>query len=159
MIDTRELRYGNLVTIDNPIHWKKMKDIPVFILKVESYDGEDFPKSNGHCGLYYESTRETFNQMSEFINPILLTEDILLKLGFELQHMGNKHYTINDPNGYKDSHKISIFPTMNEQWHIAFSDNLGGYKDYIPTTKVQYLHKLQNLYFALTNKELTIQLN
>lgn len=89
-------------------------------------------------------------------DPIPLSEDILLRLGFKCVHKNNTHYTINDPNGFKDSHKISIFPTMNDQWHIAFSDMLGGYKDYIPTTKLSYLRQLQNAFFALTGTELTL---
>lgn len=92
----------------------------------------------------------------EAIDPIPLTEEWLLKLGFHVIHPANKQYVINDPNGYKDSHQISIFPTMNEQWHIAFSDILNDYKDYIPTTKFKSVHQLQNLYFALTGQELTI---
>ena len=90
------------------------------------------------------------------IFPIPLTEEWLLRLGFLLVHEKNKHYCISDPNGYKDTHRINIFPTVNDKWHMAFSDTLGGYKDYIVTTKIQYVHQLQNLYFALTGEELTI---
>lgn len=137
MIDAKHLMVGNLFTDDQNE-----------ILKIDLIDSiEETVNANGMEDI----------SISDLI-PIPLTEDILLKCGFECTHKNNKHYTINDPNGYKDSHKISIFPAMNEQWHIAFSDNLGGYKDYIPTTKIKYLHQLQNLYFALTQKELTVQL-
>jgi hypothetical protein len=90
--------------------------------------------------------------------PIPLTPEILEKCGFDVVHKTNNHYAINDPNGIKDSHKISVFPTINNQWHIAFSDTLNGYNDYTPTTKIQYLHQLQNLYFALTGEELECNL-
>jgi len=86
--------------------------------------------------------------------PIPLNHEILEKCGFDVVHKTNNHYAINDPNGIKDSHKISVFPTVNNQWHIAFSDTLNGYNDYTPTTKIQYLHQLQNLYYSLTNEEL-----
>lgn len=89
--------------------------------------------------------------------PIPLTEEWLVKFGFKGINKPNSHYVINDPNGYKDTHKISIFLTLNSQWQIAFSDELAGYKDYIPTTKIEYVHQLQNLYFALTGEELTIK--
>lgn len=98
------------------------------------------------------------NNIQNNFQPIQITEEILLKCGFECVNKKNIHYAINDPKGFKDSHKISIFPTLNEQWHIAFSDILNGYKDYIPTTKLKYLHQLQNFYFALANEELQIQL-
>ena len=89
--------------------------------------------------------------------PIPLTPEILEKCGFDVVHKTNNHYAINDPNGIKDSHKISVFPTINNQWHIAFSDTLNGYNDYTHTTKIQSLHQLQNLYFALTGEELTFK--
>tara|TARA_R110000868_G_scaffold390360_1_gene660027 strand:+ start:340 stop:756 length:417 start_codon:yes stop_codon:yes gene_type:complete len=90
----------------------------------------------------------------ELLEPIPLTPEILVGCGFVCIHKNNYHHTITVPDGVKDLHKISIFPTMNEQWHIAFSDELNGYKDYIPTTKIKYLHQLQNLYFCLTGIEL-----
>jgi len=91
------------------------------------------------------------------MNPITITEEWLVKFGFKCVHIKNIHYTVNDPNGVAELHKISIFPTVNNQWHIAFSDELNGYKDYIPTTKISHVHQLQNLYFALTGEELTIK--
>ena len=131
-MDIRELRIGNCYDQFGNIHqadWTTIKDL------------SNAPDSQLWC------------------KPIPLTEEWLLKFGFEIVHVKNKHYIINDPNGYKDSHKISILQTLNNQWYIAFSDNLGGYKDYIPTTKIKYVHQLQNLYFALTNEELTIKEN
>lgn len=88
---------------------------------------------------------------------IPLTEEWLLRFGFKVLHKTNNHYIIIDPNGYKDSHNISIFKSVGDIWHIAFSDTLAGYNDYIPTTKIEYVHQLQNLYFALTGEELTLK--
>ena len=88
-------------------------------------------------------------------NPIRLTEEWLIKFGFELVHKGNKHYQIQNPKGYKDSHKIHIFKTIGDNWHLAFSDTING--DYTPACHFKYVHQLQNLYFALTGKELTIK--
>jgi hypothetical protein len=97
------------------------------------------------------------NDVQFTAEPIPLTPEILEKCGFDVVYKINNHYAINDPNGIKDSHKISVFPTINNQWHIAFSDTLNGYNDYTPTTKIQHLHQLQNLYFALTGEELTFK--
>lgn len=63
-----------------------------------------------------------------FLNPISLTEEILLKCGFE------KTKEI-------DSWELKGF----------------GFVD-ISTPQCKYLHQLQNLYFALTGEELTINL-
>lgn len=95
--------------------------------------------------------------ISDSITSSPLTEEWLLKFGFKCIHKSNKHYTINDPNNIVGNGKISILPTINDQWYIAFSDNLNGYKDYISSRKIKYVHQLQNLYFELTGEELTIK--
>ena len=115
-----------------------------------------------HNGEVKEITVNTLSNLFEsedraWFEPIPLSEEWLLKFGFKCVHIKNIHYTVNDPNGVAELHKISIFPTVNNQWHIAFSDELNGYKDYIPTTKISHVHQLQNLYFALTGEELTIK--
>lgn len=141
MIKVSELRIGNW------IHESECEPYYFQVEEIRKYVGfEDWV-------FYRKGSIKT-----KVVYPIPLTEDILLKCGFEVVHKANKHYVINDPNGFKDLYKISIFPTMNEQWHIAFSDILAGYKVYIPTTKIKYLHQLQNLFFALCGEELTINL-
>jgi hypothetical protein len=142
MINAQELRIGNWVK--HLPNWSYRNDeSKEFYFQ---WDDSDWYKIGESC-----------ISLSD-IEPIALTEEILLKCGFECVHSNNKHYTITDPNGVKDLHKISIFPTINNCWQIAFSDILNGYKDYIPTTKIQYLHELQNLFFALTKTELEVTL-
>jgi hypothetical protein len=67
--------------------------------------------------------------------PIQLTEEWLLKFGFE-------------KNG-----TIAILYTLNnvDVWELN-----GGFAN-ILDLPIQYVHQLQNLYFALTNQELTIK--
>ena len=73
-----------------------------------------------------------------FIDPIPLTEDILLKCGFEYDFISyNLHFGIDWHNGV-----------------LRFSQGKGK-TIFLPCT---HLHQLQNLYFALTQKELTIKL-
>lgn len=82
-------------------------------------------------------------------NPIELTEEILLKCGFG-GFDGNKFF------------EISIKETSNKMVWLAFSKeksfvtirvNEMGFK-----VKMQYLHQLQNLYYALTGEELEVNL-
>jgi hypothetical protein len=68
--------------------------------------------------------------------PIPLTEEWLLKFGFSIHEDGY----ITCPNGY--------------QW-ILHLDNEFEFEAL--NIIVVYVHQLQNLYFALTNKELTIK--
>lgn len=82
--------------------------------------------------------------------PIPLTEEILLKAGFE------KHY-----NEY---HRTDQF-TRKDFKLILRSEKYEGYTPcshleylYSKGERLKYLHQLQNLYFALTGKELEIKL-
>ncbi len=69
------------------------------------------------------------------LTPIPLTEDILLKCGFEKAL-----------NGWWDKDEIFSY----RDGYFGFGTNRH--------TKIDYLHQLQNLYFALTGEELKINL-
>jgi len=72
----------------------------------------------------------------EDIKPIPLTEEWLLKFGFTKYSYGFQN-------------KILIRHPHKDCYEIRISDNL-GYLD------IKYVHQLQNLYFALTHQELTL---
>ena len=74
------------------------------------------------------------------IEPIKLTEEILLKCGFWQYGSDKKAFEIHD---------VIISFTEKKIW-IAQS---GAHEAEV--NLVEYLHQLQNLYFALTNEELT----
>lgn len=80
--------------------------------------------------------------LSEDINPIPLTPELLVKCGFEkdiTSHFG----------GY-------LSPKNNEGGQMRITDN--KWFSGVNHATVDYLHQLQNLYFALTQTELTINL-
>jgi len=79
--------------------------------------------------------------------PIPLTEDILLKCGFELEEKLND-YRFNDSEFYVNKNKIT-----GDFW--VYMSN--GDEDAC-LTSIEYLHQLQNIYFALTGQELTFNL-
>lgn len=74
------------------------------------------------------------------LEPIPLTEKWLLKFGFD-------GLTYDDEliNGVK----ISF-----EERHDGWAYQLGLEPDWLPAIGIDYVHQLQNLYFALTGKEL-----
>lgn len=78
-----------------------------------------------------------FYRFSEFYEPIPLTEEILLKCGYFKLDNGQIHYV-------RKGHEIWLCDDM-------FSCNKNG-------VILKSLHQLQNLYFALTNEELTVNL-
>jgi hypothetical protein len=77
------------------------------------------------------------------LKPIPLTEDWLIRLGFEQAMNGwfcKKEYL------WLRQYKL------NNQWFAG----VNGIGD-IDCTRIDYVHQLQNLYFALTGEELTIK--
>jgi len=72
------------------------------------------------------------------LKPIPLTEELLLKCGFEKSHVTN--FTLEFEN-----HELEI----NINKYYSWLNN----KDITP---ILYLHSLQNIFFALTNQELKI---
>lgn len=81
------------------------------------------------------------------IQPIPLTEYILLKCGFDEIKDSDYKYRVFE---IKDWGKIKLVNGILETAEYYFLDGLNY--------EIKYLHQLQNLYFSLTNKELTITL-
>lgn len=72
------------------------------------------------------------------INPVPLTEDRLLKFGF------TSHY-----GGFNNKIKIEMHDSG--RWILVCDDKT------VPTPFIDFIHQLQNLYFALTGEELTLK--
>lgn len=83
-------------------------------------------------------------EVEEFV-PIPLTEDLLLKCGFK---------KINHISGYSFFSMERKKSGVNIDIYEAYS-TIGGNTS-VP--HIQFLHQLQNLYFALTGKELEVTL-
>src|SRR5690606_20711074 len=90
-----------------------------------------------------KTTPDDIHLISE-LKPIPLTEEILLKCGFE-KH-GNFYYI-------KSFKSIYISRPWLEANHLLLK-TLGGEC----ISKVKHLHQLQNLYFALCGEELEVKL-
>ena len=88
----------------------------------------------------YECKDKSLNKVKfDIISPIPLTEEWLLNLGFKK----NNYY------GY-DEYLIDGYSYINGKFHIAACDDCGE------SVEINFVHELQNLYFSLTKKELTI---
>ena len=75
------------------------------------------------------------------IKPIPITEDILLKLGFEkgFHRYGLENCGLKCHKSLKEKHWV-----ISQGFGIQFTE----------LTEIQYLHQLQNLFFSLTGEEL-----
>ena len=75
--------------------------------------------------------------------PIPLTEEWLIKMGFEYIEIGEEVF---EQNWVLSGHEILCGPANEGLF----------YHDFLNGGLVQYVHTLQNLIYALTGKELTI---
>ena len=135
---TIELRIGNLIignyydyNIDDD-HLEKETICKVVTL--DSVDMCEYP-------IYVESD-ENVEEFSEF-QPIPLTEEWLLKFGFEKSMSWT--YVIELQGNLK-----LVYYLGEKGWSI-------GFKAYSDFSNLEYVHQLQNLFFALTGEELTLK--
>lgn len=78
------------------------------------------------------------------IKPIPLTEEWLLKFGFDL---------INNEYHQSRNHELKLYWTVNKNKMIPEFNE----KRFVTGYDFKYVHQLQNLYFILTGEELTIK--
>lgn len=127
----QELRIGNLVYV------------PGLFGPSALVEHVEFIYAKGEVGTY-----STEAHASSY-KPIELTEQWLLKLGFERRSYG--YFCID----FKHiDNALRLFPMtsgsrFNGMWGVALMPQL--------QKKIEYVHQLQNLYFALTGEELTIK--
>ena len=122
-----ELRLGNLVTATLT---NEIYEIGIWALRVIE-DGN------------YQNSYDTETKVYK---PIPLTEEWLLKFGFKKQL--DKSFAKND---------FSIFLDKRFKTNLFLQENQEDFKWFSYELKVEYIHQLQNLYFALTGEELKIK--
>jgi len=84
------------------------------------------------------------------VNGIELTPEWLIKLGFEKSSYINSEFSLHE--------KECFCLTFNENNSGGISISAGDYaEDGSLLSHIKYVHQIQNLYFALTNKELKLQ--
>lgn len=128
MIKIQELRIGNLVYGFDTVVSKKNKNI--FTVESISENGINLWQVYGFDDEYAAS-----------VEPIKLTNEVLLKIGFEKISGRTNYLTLNissDNNGNS----------------INYFEDDGFYLEELFIGEDIFLHQLQNLYFALTGIEL-----
>lgn len=151
MIDTKELRIGNFVSTN----CEPMNTISGGIYEVLIIDSrEKFGKSSGYVTITTDDP--IFNNAGTWcknLEPIPLTPEILEKCGFK-KSIGDSYLEKIDiyENDYitLSSNFNLLYETYedgNEKWYYEKLDR-----------KIQYVHELQNIYFALSGEELEVKL-
>jgi hypothetical protein len=144
-----ELRIGNLIKFDNLIGDKRIVTIT----------GRFFTSFNNEDGM----------EINNFYQPIPITEEILLKCGFDVNPISKivKSFqkTVKITMANSEILSLSKNSDKNGYWYLVFrqGDNTENHRMHINDLvflrrDLQYLHQLQNFYFALTETELEITL-
>jgi len=126
-LQSKDFRIGNYVytTIDLCIY-----TIDPFIIKCLYYDG---------------NTQNSYNTDKKLIEPIPLTEEWLIKLGFENIKLKTGNFWTNKVIELRKGYKRNGYPFHLRHYH------------YMSLKGLYFVHELQNLHFALTGVELELK--
>lgn len=129
IIKIEELRIGNYICVNNNGHPCRVTELTTMSCTVESIK---------------ENNKEPYVKT---MNTIPLTEEWLLKFGFEKnEDLGNENINWELPNSY-----------YFIQEHLDVEEFIFYGQENCIEKQIKYVHQLQNLYFALTNEELTMK--
>lgn len=135
MIKPNELRLGNYVKY--PFH-----ELQVCQLFLDSFQGMYV----GGRGCY----------MYESCDGIPLTAEWLLKFGFT-QSSCHDSRNIFDRVPLYENNGVAIMLSDSEFWYVTRQYDGGSSDPFERVLEVKSVHQLQNLYYAITGEELTIQ--
>jgi hypothetical protein len=138
MIKANELRIGNLVEYKITDEFDERKEW----WEVSEIDADD---------IHWLSKVDTND---DDFRAIPLTEEWLLKFGFSTTDYKNGYIGIDHKVGGIITDFVLTYPLVigEFQKHFIWEDSKFKYNE------LKYVHQLQNLYFALTNEELTTNL-
>jgi hypothetical protein len=116
------------------------------------YTNDGKPEQIDGHGISQFQDGEVLGQVNDFIKPIPLTEEWLLKFGFEKYPYLDK-YKLIEKKGFikKESSYMVLCYFLNG---YGFCTNHGEDMQSFGNLSIEYVHQLQNLYFALTGQEL-----
>ena len=142
-MDATELRIGNLVLdtgedggVIKIEQIREMTDSKIGNMSISFYG-----LKGGYCTT---SLEESQNELEEdkIIQPILLTEEWLVKFGFEKKKQAGRLY--------------DYYYIKNGLYYSNMDFHQWVYKNKsLEDVALKHVHQLQNLYHALTNEELT----
>lgn len=136
-----ELRIGNYVTVDNKKYHPSLKDVVLTVdcIKNQVVDGEiKYYLGLEHLIKEENKYYDTYSQFFKFIKPIELTE----------KHLSDFEFVIDDENCW---HKNGLTLDKRYTGDDTYEFEFGG-----SCINILFVHQLQNLYFALTGKELSL---
>lgn len=101
--------------------------------------------------------RESFTQPDDYYTPIELSEEWLLRLKFHADNYGIFEKFENDVNASGSKIELWVKKCLIDEkwtWDISVGQELD---ELVHLCYIDYLHEIQNIYFDIYKKELTIQ--
>lgn len=157
-MDARELRIGNWIKIREE-HFKEFRDSIYSDYLTNEFEIKGWNDGSGVEGCkqiaFYEIPNRNFGGLihsgilDRDIEPVTVTEEKLLRLGF----VRGKDFGVYHNVFYLYGFMVSLDDYINV--FVDWADDGPDSYHSIVCYEELYLHQLQNLYFALTFKELT----
>lgn len=143
-LSATELRIGNLIM------WANTTANHMMIERIEAINHTEFEGKKQ----WWVETEDCEGELLSYFEPLPLTEEWLIKFGFivESNEPVNKHLRYCDFSHRTKDYRIYVGGNIPPTFHYKF--NSGAYPE---LAIINYVHQLQNLYFALTGTELTIK--
>ena len=129
MIDSKDLRIGNLVMVN-----QKMAQGTFSVVRISS-------------NTVYVNTMRPIDLSLDEIHPIPITEEMLIEFGWIWN---------------KDCNSFEKHPNGDARMNLTYNSPSGSWTMFnyvlkaLIANKIFYIHQLQNLFYALTGQELTI---
>jgi hypothetical protein len=157
-MDIKELRFGNIVLLNNPKSWNELQNIP---MKVKGIGINPTPLDGVNETITVEKVyknkykiHENYSQYAQFIEPIRLTEEWIVKLGFNCINRTKMAFKLYHNNENADFSSLILKEVGNNPIWFYAGNNRWTINPF--TVEIKYVHQLQNLYFALSEKELVV---
>ena len=143
-MEAKELRIGNYVyySIED-----SMEDDRIELVEVDNINHYGINEIDDFNGGDYSIREE------DYLRGIPLTEEWLIKFGFFEESLSQFVLKWQDNDNCRSYFVYSDWCTIsvNHSYSDAHED------DYVVHREIEYVHQLQNLFFALTGEELTIK--
>ena len=132
MIDVKELRVGNVLYV-------KYESKTHIVHSIHEY--------NTFNGGYAIRMENGFKCSLDYAEPVPLTEELLLKCGFNIECY---EYCIKEQRLFAIEDFWILHNCHNDFYGVMCSNKV--------VRKIEHLHQLQNIYYALTGEELEVRL-
>ena len=144
-----ELRIGNYLNIIEPVDG--YKDCHVVVVDIVNFLHREVPSNTDYLISFYSPKANTshLDQELDLFEPIPLSREWMLKLGFEIGGVEDLEWEHPSVEGFL----LAGINWADAEWPEYQFLNYRVGKDIL---HIHYVHQLQNLYFALSGKELTI---